>query len=321
MRNLTLAAITLFVFSCSSAKPLKIVRDPAVSHDDYVMDIRFSPDGNTLASGGYDSHLMLWNRRGTAIKKIEGDFEKIFAIHWISPDRIITANYGGQVILWNLQEEKIERKILLHDDFVSSLDYDAESGLLVTAGWDRTIKVMEFQRFLDTGEGVKSCVPQGAPIVAIRFLPGGRIIGANTKGQVKLWSVDSCESKTERVQGIHEAPIIKMELSPDKKYFLTASSDGTAIIAKVEMLKHQQTLRGHEGPVNAAVFSPSGETVATGGADGTIYIWNLKGKKVGKVAAHTSDVYALEFHPDGNTLASGSYDNTVKFWDVRGIVP
>lgn len=33
------------------------------------------------------------------------------------------------------------------------------------------------------------------------------------------------------------------------------------------------TLEGHEGPVNAAVFSPDGEYFASGGADDQVLVW------------------------------------------------
>lgn len=76
-------------------------------------------------------------------------------------------------------------------------------------------------------------------------------------------------------------------------------------------------LEGHVNKVFAAVFSPDGKTLATGGADHTIRLWNVDAMwEQSVLLGHTDAISSLAWSTDGTLLASASWDKTVKLWNV-----
>lgn len=69
---------------------------------------------------------------------------------------------------------------------------------------------------------------------------------------------------------------------------------------------------------NALAFSPSGDTLALGCADGQIRLWQIPlAKTLQTLAGSSSSPKALTFSPDGLLLAYGRQDGSLTVWDTR----
>jgi len=85
----------------------------------------------------------------------------------------------------------------------------------------------------------------------------------------------------------------------------------------VQLLTITAQQGGHTRPVRAVTFHPDNRFFATGSADKSIRIWDLRQRSRVKILSQNSEILSLAFSPDGRWLASGSLDGTVRIWNWR----
>lgn len=78
------------------------------------------------------------------------------------------------------------------------------------------------------------------------------------------------------------------------------------------------TLTGHSGWVNDVAWRPDSSQLASGGADGSVRLWEIAGgATVHLMNGHNGSVVSVAWRPDGEIVASGSLDDTILWWDAN----
>lgn len=79
----------------------------------------------------------------------------------------------------------------------------------------------------------------------------------------------------------------------------------------------KQSFDIHTNTITTVAFSPDGKTLASGGLDRKIILWDVAASKpVRTLLGHNSYIYSVVYTPDGKFLISASGDRTIRFWNT-----
>lgn len=162
----------------------------------------------------------------------------------------------------------------------------------------------------------------------------GHLVTASEDTTVRLWDITQAsktnKSLKESRKYTHHASIVNdVQYHPTlPNLFGTVSDDLTMQLID---LRQPDTTKAaavsgegqHKDAINAIAFNLAVETVvATGSADKTIGIWDLRNltHKLHALEGHNDSVTTLEWHPfEEGVLASSSYDRRIMFWDLNKV--
>ncbi|MEM8723253.1 MAG: CHAT domain-containing protein, partial [Cyanobacteria bacterium P01_G01_bin.39] len=148
-------------------------------HQDEVMDVEFSPDGNTIASASKDKTIKLWNAKdGQLLRTLKGPLYFSPEVKF-SPDgnTIASALQDGTVQLWNVKDGQLLRTLEGHQDSVWDIEFSPDGNTIASGSKDKTIKLWNVKDglLLRTLEGLHDSVWD------IEFSPDGNTIASGSK--------------------------------------------------------------------------------------------------------------------------------------------
>jgi WD40 repeat protein len=292
-------------------------------HGYAVAAVTVSPDGNRIASVGGSQQVRLFD--AATLRPLFTAGHGTVTTAAFSPDgkRLATADFYGRVILWDVGNKELKEIAMFPAGTARhyAVAFSPDGKTLAVGSEDSEVHLCDVAD-AKPRETLRLRDPdKGAPVRAVAFAPKGKALAvAGADGAVRLWDLsgERPKEKPTLFKG-HANEARAVAFSPDGTRFASAGTDGKVIVWSASAPGKPAAVLdlGKDVVANALAWSPKGDWLAAGDADGAVRMARLPGlKKTFDLKGHTRAVRALAATPDGKGLVSGSDDCTVRLWDL-----
>ncbi|KAM4659489.1 autophagy-related protein 16-1 isoform 4-T4 [Amazona ochrocephala] len=285
------------------------------AHDGEVNAVQFSPGSRLLATGGMDRRVKLWEVLGDRCEpkgSLSGSNAGITSIEFDSAGSyLLAASNDFASRIWTVDDNRLRHTLTGHSGKVLSAKFLLDNARIVSGSHDRTLKLWDLRSkvCIKTVFAGSSC----NDIVCTEQC----VMSGHFDKKIRFWDI-----RTETVVKELEllGRITALDLNSERTELLTCSRDDLLKIIDLRVSAVKQTFSAQGFKCGSdwtrVVFSPDGNYVAAGSADGALYIWNVLTGKLERTLTkhHSSPINAVAWSPAGAHVVSVDKGNKAVLW-------
>jgi WD40 repeat protein len=268
-------------------------------HTDRVTSIAFSPDSKYILTGSEDTTAQLWdisNLNSIQSYPLKGHTKEITAVAFSSDGKYaLTGSLDNTAKLWDITNTHaiIFRFLIEHADGVTSIAFSPNSKYAVTGSRDCTAKVLDLENLYTTLPFTLK--GHTGTVTAVAISPDSKYILTGSRDHTaRLWDVGSLGysrpyslrgylpwSKSIALTG-HKGAILSVGFSPNGKYAVTGSADGTARVWDITDLPNTPnfTLKAAGWDITAQFSSNNRYILTTHAGSTASKLWDLNDNRL-----------------------------------------
>jgi WD40 repeat protein len=268
---------------------LAAFRTPAAG-DGGCQALAVSRDGRLLAAGCDKGLVRVWDVATAAQRTpLAGHRGGVLALAFRKDGLLASAAEDGEVRLWDMATTRLAGLLPGHKGAVRTLAFSRDGNALASGAEDRTVRVWDLAGWQPgaAAPAVKELLPEKGEVTAVDFSADGRFLATTAAGEPGRGEIHLWDTAT---------------------------------------WKLSTTLLDPASSVRALAFAPNGKTLAAGGDDWAVKLWDVASGKVREQLiqrpgdrnerAHADTILSLAFSDDGKQLLSTGADLIIKRWDI-----
>lgn len=241
-----------------------------------------------------------------------------------SPDgRFLAVGCGnwtttGMVRVYELAAKKLVQSLALPRG-VSAIDFSADGRWLCASSWDRKVYVWDTARYAEV-----AALPSGVRAARAAFAPNSKsLAAASESGELKIWETSNWgETQTFPADKLR---LQHLAFTSDSQRVLAVGGSfdsprfGGAVLFDLKAGERQLLGNSLEEPLGGVAYSPDEKTVATGGYDKVVRVWDTNTNTQRLALSDPTGggvVERVDYSPDGRAIAASCGDSMVRLWNA-----
>ncbi|NNE00912.1 MAG: hypothetical protein HKN47_26655 [Pirellulaceae bacterium] len=166
----------------------KLVRDFGDVHSDTVLGVRFSPDGNWIASSAADKTVRVLDvAQGATVRTFEGHTHHVLAVDWQDDVQTLASASADQTVkVWNAQTGEQRKTISGFGKEITAITFVQQTSQVVTACADGQLRLHN----APDGKSLRSFNASGDFLYTVDVTDDGKtLVAGGQDGVLRIWNV------------------------------------------------------------------------------------------------------------------------------------
>ncbi len=185
-----------------------------------VAQVKYSPSGELLGGVYYGGYVAIWDQKGESILRLKGSKKNLSSLVFHPGGKYIAiSGLGEEISTWSIPDGQQLHTFSAHPVAVSGLSFIQAGKVLVSMGYDQTIK------FWDTNSWQVNQVLAftDQTLRSLAFSSDEQLLAVGLQGSIQLWSIKTWSLLEAFPAGVNA--INQLSFSPDNQWLAAGAAD------------------------------------------------------------------------------------------------